>query len=101
MYNDNNGRKSYSNNSKRENGFKPKEYKMSDYQLIGQPNVIGPRGDKGWNLELNIIKWNPDSEEKFDIRPWASDHKSMGKGVSMTKAEVSSLKNILNSMEDI
>lgn len=101
MYNNNNSNGGNYNNHKKESNFKPKEYKMSDYQLIGTPNVIGPRGDKGWNLELNLIKWNPDSEEKFDIRPWSSDHKSMGKGISMTKTEISSLKNILNTMEDI
>ena len=86
---------------KRNNGTK-KEYKMPDFQFIGNHNIISERGENGWKLELNVIKWNPsDNENKFDVRVWSPDHTKMGKGISMTKTEISTLKEILNTMDDI
>lgn len=75
---------------------------LSNYEFITDPCVINTRGDSGWKLELNVIKWNPsDLEEKYDIRTWSPDHKKMGRGISMTKAEISKLKDILNERTDI
>ena len=75
---------------------------LSNYEFITDPCVINTRGDSGWKLEINVIKWNPsDLEEKYDIRTWSPDHKKMGRGISMTKAEISKLKDILNERTDI
>ena len=53
---------------------------------------------KGWTKELNLISWN-DKEAKYDIRDWDSDHKKMGKGVTLSLEDLKKLKDILNSME--
>lgn len=53
---------------------------------------------KGWKKELNLISWN-DKEPKFDIRDWDSEHKKMGKGVTLTNEELKNLRDILNKIE--
>ena len=52
----------------------------------------------GWTTELNLIAWNG-RPAKYDIRPWAPEHQKMGKGISLTKDELLSLRNLLNSIE--
>jgi len=53
---------------------------------------------KGWKTELNLISWN-DKEAKYDIRDWDSEHKKMGKGITLSNEELIKLRDILNSME--
>lgn len=53
---------------------------------------------KGWKKEVNLISWN-DKEAKYDIRDWDSEHKKMGKGVTLNIDELKALKEILNGME--
>jgi hypothetical protein len=56
------------------------------------------KAESGWAKELNLISWN-DREAKYDIRDWSADHGKMGKGVTLSKAELMALKELLNSME--
>lgn len=49
---------------------------------------------KGWKKELNLISWN-DKEAKYDIRDWDSEHKKMGKGVTLSVEELKKLRDIL------
>lgn len=53
---------------------------------------------KGWRKELNLVSWN-DKEPKYDIRDWDSEHKKMGKGVTLSVEELKKLKDVLNKME--
>ncbi len=53
----------------------------------------------GWKLELNLVSWNG-RPAKYDIRSWDSKHEKMGKGVTLTKEELSTLKDILNGMSE-
>lgn len=53
-------------------------------------------GKGGWNLELNLVSWGG-RPAKYDIRSWSPDHQKMGKGVTLTKEELESLKNLLNT----
>ena len=53
---------------------------------------------KGWRKELNLISWN-DREPKYDLRDWDSEHKKMGKGVTVSLEELKELRNVLNEME--
>jgi hypothetical protein len=46
--------------------------------------------------ELNLISWN-DREPKNDIREWSPDGEQMGKGITLTKEELSALKGLLQS----
>ncbi len=53
---------------------------------------------KGWKKEVNLISWN-DKEAKYDIRDWDTEHKKMGKGVTLNIDELKALKELLNGME--
>ena len=67
------------------------------YEIIEKVGVIS-QGAKGWSKELNFISWN-EREPKFDIREWSEDHSQMSKGVSLTKAELIALRDLLNSIK--
>ena len=55
-------------------------------------------GKGGWNLELNLVSWGG-RPPKYDIRSWSPDHQKMGKGITLTKEELESLKNLLGGVE--
>jgi len=67
------------------------------YELIKNIGVLS-KSASGWSKELNLISWN-DREPKYDLRDWSADHSKMGKGVTLTKEELLSLKELLNSVE--
>lgn len=52
----------------------------------------------GWKTELNMVSWG-NRPAKYDIRSWSPDHQKMGKGVTMTKEELSALKSLLNTLD--
>lgn len=54
-------------------------------------------GTKGWTKEFNYVSWN-EREPKYDIRDWSPDHQKMGKGVTLSKEEVNTLKGILDQV---
>lgn len=56
-------------------------------------------GKGGWNLELNLVSWGG-RPAKFDIRSWSSDHQKMGKGVTLNKDEIKSLKALLAELNE-
>ncbi|MCL2144903.1 MAG: PC4/YdbC family ssDNA-binding protein [Endomicrobia bacterium] len=66
------------------------EIKFEIVQTLGTVS----EGSKGWKKELNLVKWN-DRDPKYDLRDWSPDRTKMGKGVTLTKEEVSKLKEIL------
>ena len=51
----------------------------------------------GWRKELNLISWNG-KEPKYDLRSWSEDHSKMGKGITLSDAELSALKDALNEL---
>ncbi len=51
----------------------------------------------GWNLELNFVSWGQYAP-KYDIRTWDPQHEKMGKGITLKKEELKSLRDILNGM---
>lgn len=53
---------------------------------------------KGWTKELNLISWNG-KEAKYDLRDWAPEHEKMGKGITLSKDELTKLKEMLNNLE--
>lgn len=55
-------------------------------------------GSKGWTKELNLISWN-NRKAKADIRDWDEAHEKMGKGVTLSKAELIELKRVLNEID--
>jgi len=56
-------------------------------------------GTKGWQKELNLVSWN-DREPKYDIRDWAPENAKMGKGVTLSNAEVAELKRLLSEFSE-
>ena len=67
------------------------------YEIINKMGVLST-STRGWSKELNLISWN-DREPKYDLRDWSADHSKMGKGVTLTKEELSALREILSTME--
>ncbi len=51
----------------------------------------------GWTKELNCVAWNG-REPKYDIRSWSPDHKKMGKGCTLSEAELRILKDVLQEL---
>ena len=56
-------------------------------------------GAKGWRKELNLISWN-DREPKYDIRDWSPEHEKMGKGVTLSNAEIEKLYILLKNITE-
>ena len=51
---------------------------------------LSPDDNKGWILELNIVRWG-DNEQCFDVRYWNAGKTRTGKGVTLSKEEAQSL----------
>ena len=64
------------------------------YEIIMQLGVLSTSA-KGWTKELNLVSWNG-TKPKYDIRDWSPDHDKMGKGITLTEAELRSLKSIID-----
>ncbi len=67
------------------------------YEITEQLGELGETGN-GWKKELNMVSWN-DREPVFDIRTWNADHGRMGKGITLTRDELKTLKDLLDGME--
>ena len=67
------------------------------YEIIEKVGVLSTSAP-GWIKELNLISWN-DREPKYDLRDWAPGHEKMGKGITLTKAELLALKALLGTMD--
>jgi hypothetical protein len=67
------------------------------FEIVKHIGVLS-EGSKGWQKELNLISWN-DRDPKYDIREWAKKKKKMGKGVTLSDAEISELKRLLADVE--
>ena len=66
------------------------------YEIKENLGCIGV-GSGAWGTELNLISWNGASP-KYDIRKWTDDHSRMGKGISLTKAELEQLYVLLGEI---
>ena len=67
------------------------------YEIIKKIGVLSKAGS-GWTKELNLISWN-DREPKYDLRDWSADGEKLGKGITLSREELSALKELLNKME--
>lgn len=72
---------------------------MADIKYEIKENIgVLSETTKGWSKELNLISWN-DKEPKYDLRDWDSEHKKMGKGITLSKQELKKLKDLLIGMD--
>ena len=67
------------------------------YEIVKKIGVLSKAGS-GWTKELNLISWN-EREPKYDIRDWSPDGEKMGKGVTLSREELSALKELLIKIE--
>lgn len=72
---------------------------MSDLKFEIKKNlgIIG-EGTKGWKKEVNVVSWN-DRKPKLDIRDWDETHEKMGKGITLSKAEVEEFMKLLETVD--
>lgn len=64
------------------------------FEIVEHIGVLS-ESTKGWKTELNLVSWN-EREPKYDLRNWSENHEKIGKGIALTKDEISKLKEILN-----
>jgi hypothetical protein len=79
--------------AKGRNGSRMEEFQ---FELVEQLGTVSENA-KGWRRELTLIRWNGRAP-KYDLRDWAPDRLKMGKGISMTRDEAKSLRDLLNSI---
>lgn len=70
------------------------EIKFEVKQQIG----ILSESSKAWKKELNLVSWNG-REPKYDLREWDPNHEKVGKGVTLSVAELKKLRDLLNELE--
>ncbi|MDR3189802.1 MAG: hypothetical protein LBT80_01185 [Lactobacillaceae bacterium] len=68
------------------------------YEILEQFGVLST-SPSGWHLELNLVKWG-DNQPKFDLRAWAPEHAKMGKGITLTQAELTNLQTVIGHVLD-
>ena len=71
-----------------------KEEASVKYEIINEIGIISDDGK--WRLELNRISWG-EREPKYDLRKWSYGHEKMGKGVTLTDAELIKLQEVLTT----
>lgn len=64
---------------------------------IEQKIGVVSEGKGGWNMELNLVSWS-ERPAKYDIRSWSPEHDKMGKGLTLSKDELISLRKLLDGM---
>ena len=64
------------------------------YDIVEEIGVLSENA-KGWRKEINLISWNG-AAPKYDIREWAPNREKMGKGITLTKEELSALKKLID-----
>ncbi len=67
------------------------------YEIVQEIAVLA-EGSKGWRKELNLVSWN-EREPKYDLREWSPGHEKMGKGVTLSTAEIIALREALEKLE--
>lgn len=68
--------------------------KELQFEIINELGIIS-EGSKGWKKEFTRVSWNAE-EPKYDIRAWDSEHKKMGKGITLTEIELRELKKLID-----
>ena len=60
--------------------------------------VLSDRRPGGWQKELKLVSWYG-KEPVYDLREWNEDHSRMSKGITLTKGELSILREKLQEVE--
>ena len=65
------------------------------YEIVERIAILSESGK--WTKELNKVSWN-ERPAKFDLRDWNHEEGKMGKGVTLSDVEISSLKEVLDAI---
>lgn len=57
--------------------------------------TLGTLSDGVWAPRLCLISWNH-RKPTYDLRKWNTEDDSMGKGLTLTEAELIALRDLLN-----
>lgn len=68
------------------------------YEIIKHIGTVS-ESPKGWKRELNLVSWNG-RDPKYDLRDWSPNHEKMGKGITLSKEELTSLAVIISEMNN-
>ena len=60
--------------------------------------VLSDRRPGGWQKELNLVSWYG-REPGYDLREWEANHFQMSRGITLTKDELSILREKLQEVE--
>lgn len=63
------------------------------FEIIKSIGVLS-ESSNGWKKEVNIVSWNG-GDPKYDIRSRNQDRTKMGKGVTLSSAEIEKLRELL------
>ena len=66
------------------------------FEIVRHFGVVS-ESSRGWNKELNLVSFN-DAQPKYDIRDWDPNHEKMGKGVTLTKEELETLRDLIDKV---
>ncbi len=67
------------------------------FEIVEKIGVLGEK-ENGWTKELNLVSYN-NFPAKYDIREWDPDHQKMSKGITLSKEELLSLKELLANIK--
>ena len=71
-------------------------YNQFRFEIIQNIAVLST-GKSGWTKEINLVSFNGASP-KYDIRTWDPNHEKMGKGITLTKEELTLLESVLREL---
>lgn len=66
------------------------------YEIL-ETLVVFPESGK-WHKELTLTSWD-DKDPKYDLRPWNADRSECLKGITLTKEELTKLKEELGGLD--
>ena len=66
------------------------------FEIIQNIAVLSPE-KSGWTKEINLVSYNG-APPKYDIRTWDPNHEKMGKGITLTKEELTQLESVLKEL---
>ena len=74
--------------------------KMTDrnFEIKETLAVLSDRRPGGWQKELNLVSWYG-REPVYDLREWDANHFQMSRGITLTKDELSILREKLQEVE--
>lgn len=72
--------------------------KEFSFEIVETLAVLS-EGSKGWQKEFNLVSWNGRTP-KYDIRDWSENHEKMGKGITLSLAELGNLKEAFKHIEN-